>query len=135
MEELIKQVVGLFVVLVLFALLFREAFEQLLSQPLVESLAGAGGKNLQKFGRVLKATQAYIVIALGCIIAWVLKLDVVTAINGLVALFPKGELDANTISVFTGVLLSVGSMVAHRAIKAGAKSPSPLATSRPTFTQ
>ena len=128
--EVFKQVLALVVVLVLFALLFREAFEQLLSQPVVESLAGASAAKLKAFGKVLKASQAYIVIALGCVIAWLLKLDVVTAINGLVALFPEKSLDMTTINLFTGAVLSIGSMVAHRVIKS---RPLPSTTVRQSY--
>ena len=124
--DVLKQVIALMVVLVLFALLFRQGFEDLLSKPVVESLAGANAAKLKKFGTVLKASQAYIVIALGCAIAWVLKLDVVTAINGLVALFPEGSMDTSAINLFTGAVLSIGAMVAHGII--GAKKNSPLAS-------
>lgn len=113
MEEILKQVVGYFVVLLLFVLLFREGFEQLISQPFVMTLVGSQSDKIKAFGAGVKKAQPFLVILLAVLAASVFKLDLVTALTGFVALFPEGSMDTQAINLFSGLILGFGSMFAH----------------------
>ena len=139
MEDFLKQVIGWVFALVVFALLFREAFESLISKPIVETLVGKGGSaKFKAFSAGLKKAQPFIVILLALAVAQVLGLDLVTTLNQVAALFPAGSMDTAPIELVTGVLLGVSTLLGHRVIREVNKKlpvPLPATTSRQILPQ
>jgi hypothetical protein len=116
--ETIRQIVVWLALFVLVVLLYRQGFEQLISKPIIEKLAGAKGhQTLQKIGDILKAGQPYLVLAVGLALSFALPLDLVTALNAIVKLFPDGALDSQTLNIVNGVISAIGAMTAHGLIR------------------
>ncbi len=117
--ETIRQIavwIGLFVLVVL---LFRQGFEQLISKPIIDKLVGIKGHaTLQKIGEILKSGQPYLVLGVGLLFSFALpSLDLVTALNAIVELFPKDALDPRTLELVNGVIVAIGAMTAHGIIE------------------
>lgn len=96
--------------LVLLAVVYREGFENLISQLLVEPVAARFKK---AFGW-LKQAQPVLVLLIACAFSVALKLDFVSTLNGVIKVIPTGELAPETLQIATGVIAAASAFFVHR---------------------
>ncbi len=109
---IIVQVLVWLAALALLAIIYREAFEALLSQMLIEPVA----TRFKRWLGWLKPAQPVLVLLIACAFSVGLKLDFVTTLNSVIKVIPAGEISPQTLEIATGVIAASSAFLVHRIV-------------------